>query len=64
MPFMPRKENSKGKEKEMTDVNPHTGAKLSTKELTRQGKENWDMIFPPKKKENKDEKKDIVDSSK
>ena len=46
----------------MTDVNPHTGAKLSTKELTQKGKENWDKIFPPKEK--KDAKKDIANTGK
>lgn len=48
----------------MVDVNPHTGARLTTKELTQKGKDNWDKIFPPKVKEKKDDKKDTSSSDK
>jgi len=37
----------------MVATNDVTGDKLVSKELSEQGKANWDLIWPPKKKSGK-----------
>ncbi len=35
----------------MATTNPITGDNLISRKLSKEGEENWDNIFPPKKKE-------------